>query len=96
MEGSDSAGADGALTAAPAPAAGPGAAGCRDTMPDNKIGRGEVSVSQTERLYKIKRLRDTGGCAIKATLLAQLGVSPATLLRDRRNAPVRRRPCSTR
>ena len=51
-------------------------------------------MSQTERLYKIKRLLDAGGCAVKATLLAQLGVSPATLkrdiahLRDGMNAPV--------
>ncbi len=51
-------------------------------------------MSQTERLYKLKSWLDAGKCLSKATLLEELGVSPATLkrdfahLRDRMNAPV--------
>ena len=51
-------------------------------------------MSQTERLYRIKRALDGGQCVVKAEWLAHLGVSPATLkrdiahLRDRMNAPV--------
>jgi predicted DNA-binding transcriptional regulator YafY len=51
-------------------------------------------MGQTERLYKIKSQLDAGRCLRKATLLQELGISPATLkrdlrhLRDRMNAPV--------
>lgn len=51
-------------------------------------------MSQTERLYRIKRALDAGECVVRAQWLARLGVSPATLkrdiahLRDRMNAPV--------
>ncbi|MEO7853216.1 MAG: WYL domain-containing protein [Rubrivivax sp.] len=51
-------------------------------------------MGQTERLYKIKRQLDAGRCLHKTTLLAELGISPATLkrdiahLRERMNAPV--------
>ena len=51
-------------------------------------------MGQTERLYKIKSQLDAGRCLRKATLLAELDVSPATLkrdlahLRDRMNAPL--------
>ena len=51
-------------------------------------------MSQTERLYRLKSLLDSGKCQPRTRLLAQLGVSPATLkrdlahLRDRMNAPV--------
>ncbi len=48
----------------------------------------------TERLYKIKRRLDAGRCLPKTTLLAEPGVSAATLkrdlrhLRERMNAPL--------
>jgi predicted DNA-binding transcriptional regulator YafY len=51
-------------------------------------------MGQTERLYRIKHQLDAGRCLKKSVLLAELGVSPATLkrdlahLRDRMNAPV--------
>ena len=51
-------------------------------------------MAQTERLYKIKSQLDAGRCLNRAALLAELGISPATLkrdlahLRDRMNAPV--------
>jgi predicted DNA-binding transcriptional regulator YafY len=51
-------------------------------------------VPQIERLYRLKHLLDHRHCVPKATLLATLGVSLATLkrdlahLRDRMNAPV--------
>lgn len=51
-------------------------------------------MGQTERLYRIKHRLDGGLCLDKHTLLAELGISPATLkrdlahLRDRMNAPV--------
>lgn len=51
-------------------------------------------MSQTERLYRIKAGLDMGRCLGKAALLAELGISEATLkrdiahLRDRMNAPV--------
>jgi predicted DNA-binding transcriptional regulator YafY len=51
-------------------------------------------VSQTERHYKIKHWLDSGRCLGREFLLAELGVSAATLkrdlafLRDRMNAPV--------
>lgn len=49
---------------------------------------------QTERLYRIKNLLDSGRVLTKSLLLDELGVSPATLkrdlalIRDRMNAPV--------
>ena len=51
-------------------------------------------MGQTERLYRIKSQLDAGRCLNKGVLLAELGISPATLkrdlahLRDRMNAPV--------
>jgi len=51
-------------------------------------------MSQTERLYRLKSLLDSGRCLTPERLLADLGISPATLkrdiahLRDRMNAPV--------
>jgi predicted DNA-binding transcriptional regulator YafY len=39
-------------------------------------------MSQTERLYKLKSLLDTGQCLSKARLLRDLDASPATLKRD--------------
>ena len=51
-------------------------------------------MAQTERLYKIKRLLDSGRCVARATLLRELDVSAATLkrdiahLRDRMNVPL--------
>ena len=51
-------------------------------------------MGQTERLYKIKSQLDAGRCLPKTTLLAELGVSAATLkrdlrhLRERMNAPL--------
>ncbi len=51
-------------------------------------------MSQTERHFKLKHLLDSGRCLTRQFLLAELGVSPATLkrdlafLRDRMNAPV--------
>lgn len=51
-------------------------------------------MSQTERLYKLKSLLDTGRCLTRTRLLEELAVSPATLkrdiahLRDRMNVPV--------
>lgn len=51
-------------------------------------------MSQTERLYRLKSLFDSGQCVSRSMLLIELGVSPATLkrdiahLRDRMNAPV--------
>lgn len=51
-------------------------------------------MSQTERLYKLKSWLDAGRCVGRDFLLAELGVSPATLkrdlthLRDRMNAPL--------
>jgi len=51
-------------------------------------------MSQTERLYKIKRQLDLGQCLTKSAMLAELDISPATLkrdlahLRDRMNAPL--------
>ena len=51
-------------------------------------------MSQTERLYRLKSLLDSGRCLTRERLLADLGISPATLkrdiahLRDRMNAPV--------
>ncbi len=53
-----------------------------------------ASMSQTERLYKLKSWLDAGRCLTKATLLEELGISAATLkrdlahLRDRMNAPI--------
>ena len=50
-------------------------------------------MSQTERLYRLKNLLDRGHCLTRERLLADLGISPATLkrdiahLRDRLNAP---------
>ncbi|MEI7464640.1 MAG: WYL domain-containing protein [Burkholderiales bacterium] len=49
---------------------------------------------QTERLYRIKNMLDSGRVLTKASLLEELGISPATLkrdlalIRDRMNAPV--------
>jgi len=54
----------------------------------------EKSLSQTERLYRIKSLLDAGRCLSKPFLLRELEVSPATLKRDlahirnRMNAPL--------
>ena len=51
-------------------------------------------MSQTERLYRLKSLLDTGRCLTRTRLLEELAISPATLkrdiahLRDRMNAPV--------
>jgi predicted DNA-binding transcriptional regulator YafY len=51
-------------------------------------------MSQAERLYRLKNLLDSGRCLQRSRLLADLGISPATLkrdiahLRDRMNAPV--------
>ena len=51
-------------------------------------------MSQTERLYRLKSLLDSGRCLTRERLLADLGISPATLkrdiahLRDRINAPI--------
>jgi len=51
-------------------------------------------LTQTERLYRLKRWLDAGRCLSRRDLLDDLGVSPATLkrdiahLRDRMNAPV--------
>ena len=51
-------------------------------------------MSQTERLYRLKSLLDSGRCLTRERLLADLGISSATLkrdiahLRDRMNAPV--------
>jgi len=51
-------------------------------------------MSQTERLYRLKSLLDSGRCLTRERLLADLGMSPATLkrdiahLRDRMNAPI--------
>ena len=51
-------------------------------------------MSQTERLYKLKSWLDAGRCVGRDFLLAEFGVSPATLkrdlthLRDRMNAPL--------
>ena len=49
---------------------------------------------QTERLYRIKNMLDSGRVLTKSLLLEELGISPATLkrdlalIRDRMNAPV--------
>lgn len=51
-------------------------------------------MSQTERLYRLKNLLDSGRCLGRERLLTDLGISAATLkrdiahLRDRMNAPV--------
>lgn len=51
-------------------------------------------MSQTERMYRLKSLLDSGRCLPRAALLAELAISQATLkrdiahLRDRMNAPV--------
>ena len=51
-------------------------------------------MSQTDRLYRLKSLLDSGRCLTPQRLLVELGISPATLkrdiahLRDRLNAPV--------
>ena len=51
-------------------------------------------MSQTERLYRLKHLLDSGRCLTRERLLTELAISPATLkrdiahLRDRMNAPV--------
>ncbi len=52
-------------------------------------------MAQAERLYRLKSYLDAGRCVSRALLLAELGISPATLkrdiahLRDRMNAPVK-------
>ena len=62
--------------------------------PKTRTRRSMAPMSQTERLYKLKSWLDASKCLSKATLLKDLGVSPATLkrdiahLRDRMNAPI--------
>jgi len=64
-------------------------------VPEWRAARSMGPMSQTERLYKLKSLVDAGKCLSKATLLDELGISPATLkrdiahLRDRMNAPIK-------
>lgn len=51
-------------------------------------------MSQTERLFRLRRLFDSGRCLSRAFLLGELGISAATLkrdlayLRDRMNTPI--------
>lgn len=55
---------------------------------------GAKTVSQSERLYRLKGLFDSGRCVSRNEALRELGISPATLkrdlafLRDRMNSPI--------